>query len=87
MEAMLQSLIPSDTTNNETQWQRNIRSRTEISPDIEDTPLFTTAETEKAVRTLGNKKAPGHDFIEPEIVKQAWPVMQNEFKDTFNKCL
>ncbi|KAK9296726.1 hypothetical protein QLX08_009340 [Tetragonisca angustula] len=87
MEAMLQSLIPSDTTDNETRWQKEIRLRTETSPDSEDTPPFTTAETEKAVRILGNKKAPRHDLVEPEMVKQAWPVMQKEFNDMFNKCL
>ena len=78
-----------------TEWhhrQRNtVAKRDKIAywnfPWLRRHATLTTAETEKAVRILGNKKAPGHDLVEPEMVKQAWPVMQKEFNDMFNKCL
>lgn len=87
MEKILHTLIPSDTTENETEWHSETRVYAKSPPNTEDTPPFTEIEIEAAIKSLANKKAPGHDLIEPEMLKNAWPVMQHEVRELYNKCL
>jgi len=50
-------------------------------------PLISIEETEKALKRVKNKKAPGLDGINPGIVKKLWHADREVIMITFNNCL
>ena len=52
-----------------------------------DTPLFTATELEKAAARLSNRKSPGPDHIDAEILKHCLEVYFDLILMFFNKCL
>lgn len=87
MRSLLNSLVPDDNATQETHWQTELRDDTKTAPDTENTPLFLPEEIEKAIRSLKNRKAPGLDLIEPEVIKHSWPALHTEITHLFNSCL
>ena len=86
-QILLNALIPDDDKNSETIWHTQTRRETLTIGNIEDSPPFTIEETGKIIKKLNERKAPGRDLIEVGMIKEAWPVMQNEFMMLFNNCL
>lgn len=84
---LLSTLVPDDDLSQETRWHRSIRHGIETPPDTENTPSFEPMEIQKAIKSLKNNKAPGHDRIETEMIKIAWSVLEREFCALLNKCL
>ena len=87
IKTILENLIPDDEQESETHWHKNIRKEIESPPDTEDTPAFTAKEIEKAISSLGNRKAPVCDQIEPEMLKRAWPIHHAQILKLYNCCL
>lgn len=87
MENLLDALIPNDSTANETESQKRIREQIETPPTTEDTPPFTEEEVKTAIKSMKNKKAPGQDLLETEIIKSAWSTLGEEIIDMYNRCL
>lgn len=86
-QILLNTLIPNDDPTGETTWHKSVRDEVIILPDTENTPQFTEQEVHKAVKSLKNGKAPGHDLIEAEMVKAAFPKMHSEITRLMNSCL
>lgn len=86
-KVLLDTLIPDDNQTGETPWHTKIRNEVKTPPDTEDTPPFETQEIDKIIRKLKNKKAPGHDLIETEVIKAAWPILGEEITALMNNCL
>lgn len=86
-ETLLNTLIPDDSTIGETPWHINVRNETETLPTTDDTPPFATQEVENVIKSLKNGKAPGHDMIEAEMIKTAWPKIQDKLLQLMNRCL
>lgn len=84
---LLNTLIPDDDEAGEVAWHKDVRNKTKTPPNTENSPLFTTHEIEKAVRSLKNGKAPGHDLIEAEMIKAAWPKIYPILLLIINCCL
>lgn len=87
MGKLLDVLIPDDTEDGEGEWHKSTRERTRAPPDTEDAPHFAEKEIEHVIRSLTRNKAPGHDLIENEIIKQAWPCIKQELTSLYNNCL
>lgn len=85
--ALLNSLIPDDNTINETAWHINIRETTQTPPNTEDTPPFGPLEIRDAIASLKNRKAPGLDLIEAEVIKYSWPTLCTKISELLNNCL
>ncbi|KAI4472547.1 hypothetical protein M0802_016713 [Mischocyttarus mexicanus] len=71
MNVLLHGMIPDDNTENESEWQLNVRKLVNDASNTEDTPQFQESEVENIIKRLGPKKAPGYDLIEADMVKQA----------------
>lgn len=84
---LINTLIPNDDPTDESAWHKAVREEVTIVPDTEDTPQFTTHEVRKVTNALRNGKAPGHDLIEAEMVKAAFPKLQFEITRLMNCCL
>ncbi|KAI4472524.1 hypothetical protein M0802_016736 [Mischocyttarus mexicanus] len=80
VKVLLHGMIPDDKVENETEWQQSVRNFVQEPPNVEDTPKFQELEIENVIKTLGLKKAPGHDLIENEMVKQAWIVLRSPIR-------
>lgn len=87
MAALLDTLIPDDDTTIETAWHSTAREEANAAPETEPTPRFSIQEVEIVIRKLKNGKAPGHDLIETEIIKKAWPTMKFALTKFLNVCL
>lgn len=87
IRTMLQEMIPDDTDENESPWQIEVKTDTKNPPNTADTPPFHITEIRDAIKNMSSRKAPGHDLIEVEMIKQAWPVIQQHIQKTFNECL
>ncbi|CAL7932962.1 unnamed protein product [Xylocopa violacea] len=85
--ALLNELLPSDDTSEENNWHQAIRTYIQKPPDTENAALFTQEEVQNTIRNLKNKKAPGHDLIDNEIIKIAWTQIGNEITNLMNLCL
>lgn len=85
--ALLHAIIPDDSPQENTIEQDNICTSARAPPDTDNTPIFTREEIGKAISTIKPKKTPGHDYLEAEIIRHAWPIMKDKFMDTYNTCL
>lgn len=86
-QLLLEALIPGDNPAEETPWHSNIRNETQTPPDTEDTPPFEAPEIGRIIRRMKNKKAPGHDLLETEVIKRAWPIIEQKLTTLMNNCL
>lgn len=84
---LLNSVIPDDDPTLNSEWQRNVSTMTAQPPDTENSPPFTTTEVGNTIRRLKNRKAPGNDYLESEIIKQAWPFLTTELTHLYNSCI
>ena len=66
----------------------NTRPRSGACPaPLNDEPEFTTKEVVMAVKTLANRKAPGLDQVEVEVLKMAGPIIGGILDEILNACL
>ncbi|CAK9796298.1 Retrovirus-related Pol polyprotein from type-1 retrotransposable element R1 (Fragment) [Anthophora quadrimaculata] len=84
---LLDTLVPDDTTDNETAVQKRIRETSRTPPDTDNALPFSTDEIENVIKKLKNKKAPGDDLIENEILKIAWTHIKGPLTYLYNQCL
>lgn len=84
---LLQTHIPDDIVEDDTPEQREVRNGARCVLDTPDAPVFTKADLAKAFRTLKNGKAPGPDFVEVEVLKQAFATIPDQLVRLFNGCL
>ena len=87
MDTLLNVLIPSDNSINESAWQQSTRLDTRDIPNTIDAPPFTMQELLKIIKDLNVRKTPGHDLIEAKMLKEAWPEIQADILQMFNCCL
>jgi len=78
-QCLLDTHIPNDLSYEDTQEQDEIRSFARIASNMADTPFFTGKETEIAVKTFMNDKAPGMDLIEVKVLKIAVREIPEQF--------
>ncbi|XP_046687072.1 uncharacterized protein LOC124372704 [Homalodisca vitripennis] len=76
MEKVVQSLFPTHPPRQEVIFDR-----------VEDIPLFSNEELERAVLSLKNNKAPGPDGIPSEALKQVFQVNPRILLNMYNACL
>lgn len=88
-EVLLDNLFGYDNDINETENQMELRNRMyKATVDMHDTENeYTIQELAQVINKMKNGKAPGWDAIEVVVVKRAWTLIQNMFKNVFNGCL
>ncbi|XP_067126624.1 uncharacterized protein [Centruroides vittatus] len=69
----LDSFCPADDPETDTEWQGVIRADRNRLADTIDTPPSSEGEINKAILTLGRRKAPGVDEINTDIVHAIFP--------------
>lgn len=85
--ALLESLVPDDTSVSDTPEQAQLRLEAATEPTTEDDPVFRRSELEEAVKRLKRRKCPGLDRIEPEVLKFSAGILQAELLRLYNSCL
>lgn len=86
-ELLLNALVPDDTSETDTEWQKNLRHSVGVPPDTEDDSPFSYAEICSAAKRSKNRKAPGIDNIDPEVAKRVVHTAGTSITDIFNGCL
>ena len=87
MEHILMCLFPRDLHEVDNDEHQIIRSRSRLPSEGEDVEAFTREELVEVLATLGPKKAPGLDGITTEVLRKAWPHVQDLFVHTVNLML
>lgn len=86
-QVLLKTLLPDDSTENDTREQTEIRDQMHIEPDTDDAEGFSEEEVSLEVATLKKNKAPGIDKIEVEVIQRAWPYVKENVTWLLNNCL
>jgi hypothetical protein len=84
---LLSAYFPHDTSEDETPAQQELRQQMISPPDTEEDPPFTPTEVSYSIQSMNSKKAPGHDQLTADIIKEAAAVLLTEITTLFNLCL
>jgi hypothetical protein len=84
---VLDYLIPKDDEDNDSDYQKTIR--TEIGRPIQtaDDREYTPEEIETAIEVINSKKAPGEDGITSNILQRAYKQFPKLINTIYNQCL
>lgn len=95
-ERLLEVLIPDDTNSDETHQKKELRLEigidlNNINPisddDVNHIRLCDKVEVKAAIWRTDPRKAPGHDGINGEILRKAWPMLAESIIHIFNCTL
>jgi len=84
---MLEHITPEDNEQDDREFHKQIRARSQATVNTPDDREFTLAEIRNAVDSLNTKKAPGEDGIAGEIFKQAFETFPKYITAMYNWCL
>lgn len=85
--ALLDTHVPDDREDDDTDWHRSQRRKVPNVPDNPDAAEFSEADLVETARTFKNGKAPGLDIIEVEVLKRACLAIPGQLVKLFNGCL
>lgn len=80
-------LFPDDNSQSDTEWQKEVREYIKTPPATEDEPPFILREIRAAANRLKNKKAPGIDNLNLEIIKRIVKTIGSRVTSILNNCL
>jgi len=84
---LLDYFTPEDNEQDDSEFHKRIRAKSQEIVNTPDDRKFTIAEVTNAVESLNNKKAPGEDGITGEIFKQIFQIFPKFITAMYNKCL
>jgi hypothetical protein len=84
---MLEHFTPEDNAQDDTEFQKKIRTQSQGTVNTSDDREFTLAETRNVVESMNTKKAPGEDGITGEIFKQVFEIFPKYITAIYNGCL
>ena len=84
---LLHALAPDDEDTNETDEQRRTREEAVETRATCDESDFTRGDLRRAVKHLKNRKSPGLDRVEVEVLKRAEDTVGKELLRLYNGCL
>lgn len=87
-ELLMDTLLPQDNIDNETEEQRRTRARMVNGyNNIIETPRFEEAEVKNMIRALKKNKSPGPDAIKAEILQAIAEEITPDLTRVYNECL
>lgn len=86
-EALLNALIPDDTTVNDTDYHREVRLMAAVPPMSPSSDLPTLDEFVKIVRALPVNKASGEDKISNKMIQEAVKSAGDSILIVYNRCI
>jgi len=87
MTILFQKFAPTDNRDVETQLHQNIRLNNKKYVNMNLEPDITIEEVDAVLKKTKNKKSPGLDQLNPEIVKNFWSCCKEPMFIMYNKCL
>jgi hypothetical protein len=87
VKLMLEHFTPEDNAQDDSEFHKQIRARSQGTVIIPDDREFTLAEIRNAVESMDNKKVPGEDGITGEIFKQIFEPLPKYITTMYNGCL
>lgn len=87
LRAILNGLVEDDRTDNETEWHDRVRNEINLRRNQEEVEEFVLDDLLEAVLQIKNRKAPGWDGVNGELLKKAKGVMCNDWLNLMNSCL
>jgi len=87
VKLMLDYFTPEDKEQDDSEFHKRIRAKSQEIVNTPDDREFTIAEVRNAVESLNNKKAPGEDGITGEIFRQTFEIFPKFITAMYNECL
>lgn len=87
IKEIIKKLVPEDEINIETHLHKNIKKSCREYKNHNIEPPLSIQEIDEAIKKMKDKKAPGDDNINPEIVRCIWHNVPKLLEVVFNTCL
>ena len=87
MALMMQQFTPTDDTNEDNTYHRQVRKATEEPVHTRNEELFTTIEIQTVLSSMDHTKTPGDDDITSEILLRALKAFPKFITAIYNGCL
>ena len=87
MNYIMDHFAPADDDKADTDLHKQIRRRTQQSPNTEDDRPFTRNEIKSIIDNMDSGKAPGEDGITSDIFRQIFTIAPKYITDMYKKCL
>lgn len=84
--ALLAGILKDDDTTNENLIQKRIREEIKVPPEG-NSELFTNKELHMVINKMKNRKAPGPDNFDLQIIKSALKIIETDLLEIYNECL
>jgi hypothetical protein len=83
---MLQHFTPEDNQNDDTEYHKQVRTKSQDPIDMADDKEFIVEEIKNVISSMGSNKAPGEDEITSETYKSTFLILPRYITAIYNGC-